>query len=1444
MTTPAAIDPLLAIAESDETNNENPREVVTVVNGPVPPTVFTWAAPVAGNWSDASKWINDQSSGTGPIVTGQADYSLHFDTPATGTYTTTNNLNSGFLLNQLDFHGSTVTLAGNSLSFTANGAAFPQIHQNASSEITISTPLTLASDLTVGGAGDGAVTISGAISGAGGLTKTGSGPLTLSAANTYTGTTSVSGGSLVLADDSQLKFVVDDSPAANMVTGSGTATFNGDFNIDTTAVVGTTGHIWLLVDRANLTGESFGSTFSVIGFADPEDDGVWTMSDPKGDWSFDEATGELTLDAATDYDTWGAPYGLTVGSEGGDLDNDGLTNQQEYAFGLVPNSELSANPITMPLDLVAGTFTYTRRNPALTGLAYPVYTSPDLLTWAEDTGATQSVIATNGDVQTVQVTLSVPAAFIKGYTVLVGGIAANSSNNILSFGPGAVINGTNITWTVPSGTDLTNLAPTYTISPLAFQDPDHPSGSSRNFTTPQTYTITAQNGSTQTYTVTVAAAPSNGPDLTIDVSAPATATVGVPFEYTFTARNIGNQTATDITIGIQPGAPLTPSSIGTLTGTNGFTGGVGSNVVFYGGTLAPGETATLTMQVTASQAATITLPPASVTIDFTGSITEANEANNNPSQTVSTVVTVPVSAPTITTHPASQTIPSGTSATLTVIATGTGPFTYQWYQGISGDTTTPVGIDSVNFTTPVLTSTTSYWVRATNGGGAADSDTATIIVSQGNDYETWASVNAGAQSFDLDFDADGVKNGIEYFMGVTGFGFTPLPDVVNTGGFAGISTITWTKATGYPGIYGTDFVVEISSTSTGPWFPIALGASVGINGNYLTYTFPPASVHFARLSVFGSGGTVASTPPLRYGWVNMDYVTVGNPGNTSDPTTGYGAVGYTYKIGKYEVTNAQYTDFLNAVDPSGVNPNGIHNPLMDSDPRGGIAFNAAADNGSKYSTRSNMANKPVGYVSWYDSARFINWLHNGQGTADTETGAYTLTGNVGIISRNPGATVWLPGEDEWYKAAYYDATPGASGDNYWLYATQSDTAPTIASASPTGDVVNPGPNVANYARGADWNGQDGMATTIGSAAANNFYGTSDQSGNVWEWNEAVINGSQRGRRGGSYAPLEDNLRSSYRLGEDPTLETGSFLGFRVAARAELSPLITTQPASQTIASGTTATLTVATTGTEPLTYQWYQGISGDTTTPVGTNSASFTSPGLSANTSYWVRVTNIAGSVDSDTATIRINLLANGSFEQPALAGGLLSVFAPNASSIPAWTVSQGDIELIRGDWTASDGLQSLDMSGVSAGTIHQDVGGLVPGGTYRIQFDLSGNPTKPSTLVKSLRVSAAGQSGEFEFDVTSTSSGNMGWIGRQMDFVAASATARIQFESLTPGDRGAALDHVSLVLVAPPTSAPPRHHHPARRPDDPLRYRGHPIRRGDRRSRSNLPMVSGKQRR
>ena len=137
----------------------------------------------------------------------------------------------------------------------------------------------------------------------------------------------------------------------------------------------------------------------------------------------------------------------------------------------------------------------------------------------------------------------------------------------------------------------------------------------------------------------------------------------------------------------------------------------------------------------------------------------------------------------------------------------------------------------------------------------------------------------------------------------------------------------------------------------------------------------------------------------------------------------------------------------------------------------------------------------MNWVSWYDAIRFANWMNNGQGSGDTETGSYTLLGGTPLpsnyltIARSPGATIVLPSENEWYKAAYYN--PATS--TYFLYPTSSNAFPTIE--PPPG-----GSNSANYRNGTQLYDVGAYTGTMSP------YGAFDMAGEVYQWNEALIYG--------------------------------------------------------------------------------------------------------------------------------------------------------------------------------------------------------------------------------------------------------------------------------------------------------------------------------------------------
>ncbi len=290
--------------------------------------------------------------------------------------------------------------------------------------------------------------------------------------------------------------------------------------------------------------------------------------------------------------------------------------------------------------------------------------------------------------------------------------------------------------------------------------------------------------------------------------------------------------------------------------------------------------------------------------------------------------------------------------------------------------------------------------------------------------------------------------------------------------------------------------------------------------------------------------------------VTIETVPVSNTGNTGDPETGYGAVDYDYRIGTHEITAGQYCEFLKAVAET--DTYGLYNTIMWSYTFGCKIQRTNTGSGYTYSVASDWANRPVNYVSWGDAARFANWLTNGQPTGGqdlttTENGSYFLNGattdaaliaatRIAQHAMTPGKKYYfIPTEDEWYKAAYHK-NDGDTG-NYFDYPTGTDSVP-------SNDLVDPDPgNNANFV--VSWPGDVTVGSPYYRTPVGEFensespYGTFDQGGNVLEWNEAIVSGSYRGLRGGSFDGTGYALNVACWSSAWPTGESAGF-GFRVA----------------------------------------------------------------------------------------------------------------------------------------------------------------------------------------------------------------------------------------------------------------------------------------------------------
>lgn len=261
-----------------------------------------------------------------------------------------------------------------------------------------------------------------------------------------------------------------------------------------------------------------------------------------------------------------------------------------------------------------------------------------------------------------------------------------------------------------------------------------------------------------------------------------------------------------------------------------------------------------------------------------------------------------------------------------------------------------------------------------------------------------------------------------------------------------VSTVGTNGISSYYGAYDmSGNVWEWTDTTIASTNKVLRGGNLAYNAAYLSSTFQTYADVNSR-SGFTGFRIGAYAPSALY--PNMVLVLdLNNIANNN----GFGSVPYSYYVGTYEVTNDEYVEFLNAVAQTDTYSLYVNNMSLDT--LGGISRSGSAGS-YVYTTKINKSRKPVNFVSWMSCARYCNWLHNGKPTGgaavgSTENGTYDMTQTT--IIRQNNATFFMLSENEWYKAAYYKG--GGLNAGYWLYATQSNTAPTCVQLTPTGDGI-------------------------------------------------------------------------------------------------------------------------------------------------------------------------------------------------------------------------------------------------------------------------------------------------------------------------------------------------------------------------------------------------------
>lgn len=645
----------------------------------------------------------------------------------------------------------------------------------------------------------------------------------------------------------------------------------------------------------------------------------------------------------------------------------------------------------------------------------------------------------------------------------------------------------------------------------------------------------------------------------------------------------------------------------------------------------------------------------------------AGECGNAESVAVGVTVTPACNPPVLTSQPTSRSITEGESVTLEVTTTGTAS-TYQWYVGQVNNTSSPVpnGTNASLVVTPLTT--TSYWVRATNDCGVANSVAATIVVSPActapaiTTQPQGGAINPG-QSLTLTAAASGSNPSYQWFVGLVEDTSSPVIGATGTTLVVSpdVTTRYWMRALNTCGIANTNSVIVlVTPACVPPVIDIAPQPTSIVEGQVATLTVSASGTSLQYQWFAGaandtsnpvSGGTSA-TVSVSPGVSTTYWVRVSNAcGTVPSP-----AVLVTVSQSCTAPAVPQTTRVINSPEAGDsvtfeVVPTGGTSPLQ-------FQWFASSPSGSPFVAVPGATQRII-TVSPTATSQYYLRVSNACGTADS--GVITVdvppptTCTAPEITQHPQSQSVVTGGT----AVLTVTATGTQPRSYrWYIGNSGDTSQPIANSDSTTLVVTVNADTRRWVRVTNSCGTDDSNTAILTAttactspsifsqpqavtiqpgqSATLSVGASGSTPRTYQWFSG--NGTPLVGATSSSVTVSPTVTTDYYVVVSNECGTRTSQTARVTVESCLTPQITTQPQNVTVPFRGNVTLSVVATGQAPLSYRWYNGQSGDTSAPLFENGVPATNPSVtfqsSTTTFYWVRITNACGFVNSVAAKV------------------------------------------------------------------------------------------------------------------------------------------------------------------------------------------------------------------